>query len=301
MKSNYSCFMKRIVVLLLLMHLPATAQVKNSSPCSKPLGDVETFAVVYYANRSLDQLAKFNMVVLDPANYDSADLTRLKSMGCIPIAYLNVGEVETYRAYFSLVDTSIMLSPDPNWRDRYYVDLCNPMWERIVAQERVPEVMRKGFCGVFLDFAGALEEYPNMDSCAVSLVRQVRRVEGNGDIIADGVRPIIQKIGNYIDGIAVEGLMGYYDFHTDTYRLRNDSLEDQRSTALLSEAKKFKLSVFQLDYAAPKDSKIRDYIIVRSRQIGFVPYVGTIELDTLFTNTITRIILPQGSSKKFPD
>jgi uncharacterized protein (TIGR01370 family) len=293
--------MKTTAFLLLLLQLSALAQVKNASPCSIPLGDVETYAVVYYANRSLDQLARFNMVVLDPANYDSTDIAKLKSMGCIPIAYLNVGEIETYRGYFSLVDTSMMLSPDPNWRDRYYVDLCNPAWERIVMQERIPEVMRKGFCGVFVDFAGALDEYPDMDSCAVSFVRQVRRVVGNGDIIADGVRPIIQRIGNYIDGIAVEGLMGYYDFQTDSYRLRNDSLEDRESTTLLAEAKKFKLTVFQLDYAPPTDSKTRDNIIIRSRQIGFVPYVGTIELDTLFTNTIRKINLPEGSTKKFPD
>ncbi len=293
--------MKRTAFFLLLILLPALAQVKTASLCSIPLGDVETYAVVYYANRSIDQLAGFNMVVLDPANYDSADIAKLKSKGCIPIAYLNVGEVETYRGYFSLVDTSMMLSPDPNWRDRYYVDLCNPDWAKIVTQERIPEVMRKGFCGVFIDFAGALDEYPGMDSCAVSLVRQVRRAVGNGDIIADGVRPIIQRIGNYIDGIAVEGLMGYYDFQTDTYRLRNDSLEDRQSTELLAEAKKFKLTVFQLDYAAPSDARTRDNIIVRSRQIGFVPYVGTIELDTLFTNTIQKINLPQGSTRKFPD
>ncbi len=293
--------MKIAAVLILFLQGSALAQGRSASPCSKPLGDVTTYAVVYYANRALDQLAKFNMVVLDPANYDSSDIAKLKSMGCIPIAYLNIGEVETYRGYFSLIDTSIMLSPDPNWRERYYVDLSSPRWSSIVINERIPDVMRKGFCGVFLDFAGALQEYPEMDSSAALLIRQVRREIGNADIIADGSLPILDKIGNYIDGIAVEGLMGYYDFNTDSYRIRNDSLEDIESTNLIAEAKRFKLSVFQLDYAAASDSHTRDNIIVRSREIGFVPYVGTVELDTLFTNTIRRIRIPSGKKNPFPD
>lgn len=289
--------MKETTLLLLMVPVLACAQGKVQPPCSKPLGDVNTYAVVYYANRSLDQLAKFDMVVLDPANYDSADVAKLKSMGCIPIAYMNVGEVETYRGYFSMVDTSMMLSPDPNWRDRYYVNLCDPMWSRIVTEERVPEVLHKGFCGLFVDFAGALQEYPNMDSCAALLVREIRRAGGNGDMIVDGARPIIDKIGNYVDGIAVEGLMGYYDFNSDSYQIRSDSVEDVESTTLLAEAKKYRLRVFQLDYAAPTDTKTRDDIIIRSREIGFVPYVGTVELDTLFTNTIHRINLPQTKGK----
>ncbi len=294
--------MKKSAVLLLLFQMSVSAQVKSPSPCSKPLGDVNTYAVVYYADRSLGELAKFDMVVLDPANYNASDIARLKSMGCIPIGYLNVGEVETYRGYFSMVDTSMMLSPDPNWKDRYYVNLCDPLWTKVVTQERVPELLRMGFCGVFVDFAGLLQEYPGMDSCAAALVRNIRRSIGTRNMVVDGGLPIINKIGNYTDAIAVEGLMGYYDFQTDSYRLRNDSLEDRESTSLLAVAKRFRIRVFQLDYAAPDNARMRDEIILRSREIGFVPYVGTIELDTLFTNTIRKLKIPASKSKKpFPD
>lgn len=294
--------MKKAAVLLFLFQISVFAQLKQTSPCNKPLGDVNTYAVVYYADRSLSELAKFDMVVLDPANYDASQIAKLKSMGCIPIGYLNVGEVETYRGYFDMVDTSIMLSPDPNWKDRYYVNLSDPLWTRIVIKDRVPELLRMGFCGVFVDFAGLLHEYPDLDSSAAALVRHIRRSIGTADMIVDGALPIMNKIGNYTDAIAVEGLMGYYDFNTDSYRLRRDSVEDRETVSLLAAARRFRIKIFQLDYAAPHDLRARDEIILRSREIGFVPYVGTIELDTLFTNTIHKLKIPESKSKKpFPD
>ncbi len=297
--------MKRTAAIALLTVIsPAAllAQANGRSPCDQPLSSVSTYAAVYFASKSFDELAKFDMVVLDPASYDSSDISKLKSRGCIPVAYMNIGEVETYRSYFNMVDTSMIISPDPYWRDRYYVDMCDPAWTRIVTKERIPDVMNKGFCGVFIDFAGALEEYPDIDSCAASLVRQIRRALGKGYLILDGGGSIIDRVGTYVDGIAVEGLMGYYDFNTDSYLLRNDSLEDSRSKALLAEAKKFRIKVFQLDYASPADSLVRGQIIIKSRQLGFVPYVGTIELDSIFTDTVHRIKLPNaGKRKPFPD
>ena len=288
--------------LILLTQLAVFAQSAGHSPCNQPLGNVSTYAAVYFASKSFDQLSKFDMVILDPASYDSSDLSKLKSKGCIPIAYMNVGEVETYRSYFNMVDTSIIVSPDPYWRDRYYVEMCNPLWTKIVTKERVPDVLRRGFCGVFVDFAGILKEYPDMDSCAVTLVRQIRRAIGKGYLILDGAGPIMDMVGGNVDAIAEEGLMGYYDFNTDSYLIRSDSLEDSESQSLLAMAKKFKIRVFQLDYASASDILTRDQIIIRSRQFGFVPYVGTIELDSLFTDTIRRIKLPEAKNRKpFPD
>lgn len=285
-------------VLILLTQVAAFAQFAGNSPCNQPLGNVNTFAAVYFASKSFDQLSKFDMVILDPASYDSSDLSRLRSKGCIPIAYMNVGEVETYRSYFNMVDTSMIISPDPYWRDRYYVEMCDPRWTKIVTKERVPDVLHRGFCGVFVDFAGVLREYPEMDSCAAALVRQIRRAIGKGYLILDGAGPIMDKVGGYVDAVAEEGLMGYYDFNTDSYLVRNDSLEDRESQSLLAMAKKFKIKVFQLDYAAPADTLVRDQIIIRSRELGFVPYVGTIELDTLFTDTIRKIKLPNTKNGK---
>ncbi len=292
----------RRLILAILFPVAVMGQTRHQSPCSKPLGGVNTFAAVYFDDDSLSQLAKFDMVVLDPANYDSTDIARLKSLGCMPIAYLNIGEVETYRNYFDLADTSILLDPDPHWRDRYYVDVCNPRWQEIVLRNRIPQILDKGFCGLFLDLSDLLHEYPEMNNCAVSLIKRIRKEVHNDNLILDGGLKIIDEVGDDIDGIAVEGLMGYYDFDSEEYEIRPDSVEDRELTFLLSRAKKFKIKVFQLDYAAPSDVQTRGKIIINSRKLGFIPYVGTIELDTLFIDTIHKIkSIDNKKGKPFPD
>lgn len=237
-------------------------------------------------------MGKFNLVVLDPAEYSGGDIEKLKSMGCIPFAYVNIGEAETYRSDFSSIDTSILLAPDPHWQDRYYVDICSPEWENLILGERIPRILRSGYCGLFLDLSGLLDEYPETERCAAHLVKRIHNKFSHTTIILDGGSRIVPKVGEAIDGIAIEGLMGYYDFDADAYRIRPDSVINREVVALTTYAKKFKLKIFELDYASAADYKTRADIIVRGRKFGFVPYVGTIELDTLFTDAVHRIGMP---------
>ncbi len=294
--------MIRIIAVLCVLQSVAGAQQTGRPSCPRILGNVNTFAAVYYADDSLAGLGKFDMVILDPANYDSADIAKLKSMRCLPVAYLNIGEIETYRSYFTLSDTALFRSPDPYWRNRYYVDICSPVWQKIVLNERIPPLEHAGYCGLLLDLSNLLEEFPEMSDCAVSLIRKIRSEVGSTDLILDGGIEIANSAGQYIDGIAVEGLMGFYNFDSEKYEVRPDSVEDRESTFLLKLAKRFKLKIFQIDYASPSDIATRDGIILKSRRIGFVPYVGTIELDTLFIDTVKKLRIPKSFGKNpFPD
>ncbi len=297
-----ACEVTRVFALLSLLQVVCLAQQKSDQPCTKVLGNVNTFAAVYYDEQSLASLGKFDMVVLDPANYTSAEIGELKSKGCIPIAYLNIGEVETYRSYFTLADTDLFLSPDPYWRNRYYADLCNPVWQKVVLEDRIPHILKKGYCGLFIDLSDFLREYPRMSDCAVSLIGKIRQRARDSYLVLDGGLSILDKVGNEIDGVAVEGLMGLYDFNSDKYEIRPDSTEDRETSVLLKAAKKYRIKIFQLDYAAPSDTTVRNGIILQARRLGFVPYVGTVELDTLFLNTVQGIRLtPVVKKNPFPD
>ncbi len=280
--------MRYIAVLVLILQSQPGAQTRTKQTCRSSIGDLASFAAVYYQDTLLTDLEKFNLVILDPDNYDSSAIAVLKSHGCTPIAYMNVGEVETYRSYFDLIDTSMVLSPDLNWSDRYYVDICDPSWWKVIRDVRLPEIFSKGFCGVLVDFAGIVDEYPAMDSCAIMLLKKIRAESIGHLLIVDGVIPILVEAAKYSDAVMVEGLKGYYDFSAEEYAVRPDSIAGREADALVRIAREDRLTVLQLDYVAPDDSLSRSGIISWSRKRGFVPYVGTVELDSLFMETTTE-------------
>ena len=272
-----------------LLSLESFGQANSFVRCAPFLSNVNTFAAVYFDDRSLNELGKFDMVILDPDNYDASDVGKLKLLGATPIAYLNIGEIEIYRKYYKPADSSLFLSPDPNWRYCYYSNICNPGWQELVLEKRIPEILDKGFCGLFLDLSDLLSEYPSVRKCAVSLIRKIRDRVGLRNLIVDGGTQIVDKIGDNVDGLAVEGLMGHYDFQSDNYVMYSSKSWDRKVTFLINKAKKYRIKIFQLDYASPADFRNRERIISESRRLGFIPYVGTIELDTVFMDTIHKI------------
>ncbi len=264
--------MEKLVAAIMVAHaislcsIEALGQAKSTTRCAPLLANINTYAAVYFDDHSLKELGKFDMVILDPDSYSASEIEKLKQLGTTPIAYLDIGEIETFRKYFTAEDTLMFLSPDPHWRYSYYVNICNPRWQRLILEKRIPEILDKGFCGIFADFCGSLKEYPARKRCAASLVKGIRDRIGLRDLIVDGGEAIIDKIGEDIDGIAVEGLMGRYDFDANNYRLYSERYWHRTVTFLLDKAQKYRIKIFQLDYASPSNIRNRRRIILESTQ-----------------------------------
>ncbi|MGC8594246.1 MAG: endo alpha-1,4 polygalactosaminidase [Candidatus Kryptoniota bacterium] len=277
--------MKLMLALGAVLISLCAGQIEQGSVCSKPLSEIRNFAPVYFRDDSLKDLSKFDMVILDPDNYTENQIGKLKKLGTMPLAYLNVGEIETYREYVDTLDPSIALSPDPHWNRRYFVDVCDTLWLKIV-EKRVRGIMADGFCGIYADFGGLLHEYPNLQSCSVNLIKKIKSWIGNTHLVVNNEPLIVEQLGHTVDGICIEGLIGKYDFELDSYITNNTMSVDSMITYYSNLARKFRLAVLDIEYAPPSNLVARRSIIASIRKAGFVPYVGTIELDTLFFDTI---------------
>lgn len=277
----------RLSAAILLASL-LTGQFGLAQRCTIPLSEIRSFAPVYFKDDSLRDLNKFDMVILDPDNYSRNQVYLLKKLGTIPFAYLNVGEIEEYRDYMDTLDPSIALSPDALWNHRYFANICDTLWIKLV-ETRVREILMDGFCGVYADFGGLLKEYPNLRSCAVNLVRKMKSSAGNAYLIVNAEPTIIDQLGHMVDGICVEGLIGKYDFESDSYKTNDIKSTDSLVTFYTTLAGKFKITIFDIEYAGAFDLRARRTIVASIRKFGFIPYVGTIELDTLFFDSIRHI------------
>ena len=246
--------------------------------------------VVYYSDTAPPEaFERYRLVVLESENYP---LVRpLADRGKTLLGYLSLGEVEEYRPYFSDVEAEgILLGENEYWEGSFFVDVRDPRWTSRVIERLVPEILRRGFDGVFLDTldnAGHLERLNparnrGMTIAAARLVRTIRLHYPTIRIMMNRGYEILPEVESHIDMVLGESVFADYDFQSKTYRLVSRDLYRQQVN-LLQEAKRrnSKLEIFTLDYWNPADPAGIARIYREQRDNGFEPYVSTVELDRI--------------------
>lgn len=246
--------------------------------------------VVYYSDQAPPEaFSPYHLVVLESESYPP--LRPLTDRGKTLLGYLSVGEVEDHRRYFSIVKAeNILLQENKDWKGSYFVDLRDPRWTRRVIEQLIPQILRRGFDGLFLDTldnAAHLERlnpsrYRGMTEAAARLVRTIRRHFPSIKLMINRAYEILPEVEGHVDMVLGESVFADYDFKTKSYRLVPQPLY-QEQVKLLQAAKKRRpeLGIFSLDYWDPADKAGIARIYREQRANGFEPYVATVELDRI--------------------
>jgi len=253
-------------------------------------GGVESPWLVFY-HQALGKAAfqQYDLLVLDssynlPFNFAvDDDITVL--------GYISLGEVEDYRPHFSEVkEEGILFHENENWKGSYYVDVRDPKWARRVIEELIPQILHRGFDGLFidtLDNPAHLErtdpkKYRGMTESAVNLVKAIRHHFPRVKLMLNRGYDILDKVAPHIDMMLGESVLADYNFETKTYDWVPKPLYQQQVDILHQAQKKFPhLEVFTLDYWNPDDPEGIAQIYQKQRENGFRPYVATIALDRI--------------------
>lgn len=119
----------------------------------------------------------FDFVVMDPSadgttpgEFPAATIAALRASGKIVLAYLSIGEAESYRSYFdpawidqpgSDPDAPAWLGPfNPLFPDNYKVRYWLPEWQAILfgsPAAALDRLLAQGFDGIYLDIVDAFE------------------------------------------------------------------------------------------------------------------------------------------------
>lgn len=114
-----------------------------------------------------------DLVVIDPAvtdigtaDYPIADVVAyLQAHGKVVVAYLDVGEAESYRTYWGedwgIGDPEWIVAEDPDgWDENYPVAYWHPEWQALWLDEGglVDVVATSGFDGIYLDWVEAYDD-----------------------------------------------------------------------------------------------------------------------------------------------
>ena len=249
----------------------------------RSLSGVRNFVCYFGGRGNLEQLSKFDLVMVDPDEYTEEDVLALKTGGKIVIAYLSVGEAEDYRWFFSRVKQDWLRGENPDWPGNFYVDVNKPGWRHLLLNTVIPDILGKGFDGLYLDTVDTAGPYnfPEMEPGMVALVKEIRRSFPGKILIASNAGFIIKDIFSSVDALAVEDLFSYYDHEGKFYEKTSRTVRRPLIRDLLSIRKKYKLPIFTIDYAKPADRSLIRYAYRSSLSYGFIPYVGTVELDKI--------------------
>jgi cysteinyl-tRNA synthetase len=225
------------------------------------------------------------------------------------IAYMSIGEAETYRYYWNNTwDSNRDGRPDanaPSWLDQenpdfagnYKVRYWDGEWQSIITGY-LDKIIAAGFDGVYLDIVDGYEYYEDSRATAAqdmidfvgTLSSHAKNKNPDFSVIPQNAEGLL-KFPNYlkvIDGIGKEDL--FYGLDGDGIANKSDEIAFSKSLLDLAiDAGKFVLTT---DYINPASSpSTRETLIrkaySRSETAGFVPYVAGRDLDYLAYNGTT--------------
>jgi uncharacterized protein (TIGR01370 family) len=272
---------------LALASLPATAGPAAANPGARQAAP-ERF-VVYYANRATPaDFAPYRWAVLD-ADFHPP-LPPIIAQGATTFGYLSAGEAERHRAHFATIPPGVLLDENPNWPGSFYADLRRPEWRALMLDRLVPELLGRGFQGIFLDtldnppFLEARDprRFAGMTAAAADLVIAIKARYPRLPIMLNRAYELHARVGPAVEIVLAESLLGGYDFARRRYTPVDD--EGVRwGMARIGELQRAhpRVRIFTLDYWDPSDvAGIRRLYSTQRRQ-GFVPYVATIDLHRI--------------------
>ncbi|MGE5483750.1 MAG: hypothetical protein ACM3X4_01890 [Ignavibacteriales bacterium] len=174
--------------------------------------------VVYYGDGRLDDLAQFDVAILESSAYAAGEVEDLSQRGCLPISYLSVLESSDHLPYhqfaacrdFLTLSGSRVLIPE---FDTWVMDIREPHWREVLLTAAGDMLERKRFSGLFLDTVSRVEDpsFPaslSLDLAAgvLEFVSTLRRNYPGAVLIQNlGLERLVRHTAPLLDGVCWEG------------------------------------------------------------------------------------------------
>lgn len=277
-----------MAVLLVAVALPgctpANRQVSPPSDRFDRLSQVDSWAFAIGVERDagvLGRLSSYDLVVLDGEEATSQEVAQLQESGVLVVGYLSVGTIEPWRSWYERLQP-FALHAWEDW-DEYYADVSAADYRSIIADEVAPQLLDKGFDGVFLDNIDAVDTLSGLDEGMASLVSELAEaVHADGGIVlTQNGWDVHERLSlwEHVDGWNREDVTRTYDFDAETY-VRVGPADHRGALDELVDVRRRGIITFATDYTEFEDAAA-DAAREAAVAVGAVPYVSDIELARL--------------------
>ena len=104
-----------------------------------------------------DRLGDYDLVVVDGEEASAAEVVGAsRRRAPIVLAYLSVGTIEKWRGWYDDLKR-YRLAAWQDWKDEWFADVSKAGLRDALADEIAPEILDKGFDGLFLDNVDMIE------------------------------------------------------------------------------------------------------------------------------------------------
>lgn len=269
-----------LVVSLLWAAVPMVHAQPDAQPGQTPRDQIKNIKnyVVYYGQGRVDDLARYDLAIIQPDTLTAEELAALKAKGTLVVSYLSIGEAEPEREWYvdGRVDPAWELGTNENWGSRF-IDANQTGWQDLMIA-LTGEFTDKGFDGVFLDTVDTVDAFPQTRPGMITIIRRLRETYPDALLVQNRGFSVIDDTAKDIDALMFEDLVTTYDFNTGEYLYADNSYTAQQMVKLRQDTN---LVILALDYVAP-DNPAGAYLAIQAAEgYGFIPAVSTIMLDDI--------------------
>jgi cysteinyl-tRNA synthetase len=297
-REEEDCMPARLVVALALIVISAAPVLGDpQSSVHNPLLKVDSWG---YQLQAIDTKAfaklNYDLVVMDYSKagdkgsvFTSAELDQIRKMPNgrkrILLAYLSVGEAETYRYYWqpgwSSKRPSWIGRENRSWSGNFTVEYWNQEWRKIIFEgpdSYLKRIIDAGFDGVYLDRVDIYAELERQNANAredmISFVRalsaKARSIRKDFLVVVQNAEELAQsnQLLEAIDGVAKEDLL----FGADHNGKRNPEAMIRQSVVDLKRARDFNKGVFVVEYLRSPEQLMGVLNELARRDGRFVPH-----------------------------
>jgi uncharacterized protein (TIGR01370 family) len=266
-----------LVVFSLLAVAVPTVQAQETSTPRDRIRAIENY-VVYYGQGRVDDLARYDLAIIQPDTLNTDELAALKAQGTLVVSYLSIGEAEPEREWYldGRVDPAWELGTNENWGSRF-IDANQTGWQDLMIA-LTGEFIAKGFDGVFLDTVDTVDMFPQTLPGMVEIIRRLRATYPDALLVQNRGFTVVDQTAGDIDALMFEDLVTTYDFINSEYLYADNSYVAQQMAQLHADTG---VVILALDYVAP-DNPAGAYLAIQAaNEYGFIPAVSTIMLDDI--------------------
>lgn len=265
----------------------------------------------YYAHDiPVDELSAYDKVVLEPAHV-TTDITRqLVNHGSQPIAYLSMGEIHRGKKIERPLPYDLVIGYNAPWNSDI-IDPGHPWWQEYLLGSHIPELIRLGFHGLFLDtldsyqyLSPSLTDQRRYQQGLSKLINTIKSRYPQLSITVNRGFELFPAIAPSVEALTAESLFRRYDTTTDSYS-EVPYADQQWLINQLNTIQALNIPITIIDYL-PLDRMVEAPGLARRiEQAGYSPWVSTPALDFIGTGFVQpvprKVLILYNDSSKITD